>query len=77
MRSPKTDATLDLPDVNVLLAVIHPDHVHHAQAHDWLGQTQAFASTPLTESGLLRLALNPGIVPATLSAQREHIRLLG
>lgn len=53
---------LDLPDVNVLIALVHPGHTHHEQALEWLEGTLAFATTSLTEAGLLRLALNPRIV---------------
>ena len=46
---------LDLPDVNVLVALVHPGHTHHEHAVEWLQRTAGFATTPITESGLLRL----------------------
>lgn len=52
---------LDLPDVNVLVALLHPDHVHHPVAQHWFADTQRFATTPITESGLIRMALNPAV----------------
>lgn len=59
---------LDLPDVNVLIALLHPDHVHHRAAHAWFATVNRFATTPITESGFLRLALNPRITGDSVSA---------
>ncbi len=58
---------LDLPDVNVLVALVHPGHTHHEQAVEWLRGTTGFATTPITESGLLRLAMNPRITGTQLT----------
>jgi uncharacterized protein len=47
-----------LLDVNVLMALFDPNHVHHDIAHDWfaeIGDT-GWASCPLTENGFLRTA---------------------
>ncbi|MDR3068848.1 MAG: PIN domain-containing protein [Cellulomonas sp.] len=53
---------LDLPDVNVLVALLHPGHVHHQTAQRWFTGAERFATTPITESGLLRMALNPAVM---------------
>jgi uncharacterized protein len=46
-----------LLDVNVLLALFDPDHVHHDIAHDWFADgCSGWASCPLTENGYLRTA---------------------
>jgi toxin-antitoxin system PIN domain toxin len=47
-----------LLDVNVLLALFDPDHVHHDVAHDWFADHDEadWASCPLTENGFLRTA---------------------
>ena len=47
-----------LLDVNVLLALFDPDHVHHDIAHDWFAEsrTAGWASCPMTENGFLRTA---------------------
>ena len=50
---------VDLPDVNVLVALLNPAHVHHDAAREWFTTTSRFATTPLTESGLVRMAMNP------------------
>jgi predicted nucleic acid-binding protein len=41
--------TVYLLDVNLLLALSDPIHVHHEAAHHWFGQTgrQAWATCPL------------------------------
>ncbi len=53
--------TAYLLDVNVLIALIDPAHIHHDQAHDWFFSTgrQAWASCPLTENGVLRIVGHP------------------
>ena len=59
-----------LLDVNVLIALSWPQHVHHERAHRWfvdLGR-QAWATTPVTESGFVRLSANPAIVHRPVSA---------
>lgn len=56
-----------LLDVNVLVAVTQPGHEHHAAASGWLKrqQRESWATTPLTELGLLRLSCNNKVtVPA-------------
>jgi len=49
-----------LLDVNVLVALFDPDHVHHDPAHDWFAASRAggWASCPLTENGLVRILSN-------------------
>ena len=46
-----------LLDVNVLIALIDPVHVHHDVAHVWFKTTgrQHWASCPLTENGVIRI----------------------
>ncbi|MGH3448445.1 MAG: TA system VapC family ribonuclease toxin, partial [Nocardioidaceae bacterium] len=61
MPAPPTDAEFVIPDVNVLVALTNPSHQHHTQAHRWLSGVERFATTPITESGLVRLLLNPAV----------------
>jgi len=49
----------DLPDINVLFALHSPSHVAHGEAIAWFDTADAFATTPITEAGFLRLLLNP------------------
>lgn len=57
--TPATRGTLLLLDVNVLVALFHPDHVHHEAAHDWFADHRhhGWATCPVTENGFLRVAL--------------------
>lgn len=50
-----------LLDVNVLIALVDTDHVHHIVAHDWFAREgrQDWASCPITENGLARILGNP------------------
>lgn len=57
-----------LLDVNVLIALTDPDHVHHELAHDWFAEegAAAWATCPVTENGFLRVLANPGYHSARL-----------
>ena len=46
-----------LLDINVLIALIDPGHVHHDPAHDWFARegAAAWATCPLTENGVMRI----------------------
>lgn len=46
-----------LLDVNVLVALIDPDHVHHESAHLWFAQakSEGWSTCPITENGLVRV----------------------
>ena len=66
---PTTDRPLSLPDVNVLVALTNASHLHHHEAHRWLAAIERFATTPLTESGLVRMLLNPAVVGRTVSSR--------
>jgi uncharacterized protein len=50
-----------LLDVNVLVALFDPDHVHHELAHDWFADNVRFgwATCPVTENGFVRVLANP------------------
>jgi hypothetical protein len=49
-----------LLDVNVLVALFDPDHVHHEVAHDWFADRgrRGWATCPLTEAGFIRVLSN-------------------
>lgn len=53
-----------LLDVNVLIALVWDDHEHHARAHAWFGRltNESFATCNVTQSGFVRLSLNPKVV---------------
>jgi len=50
-----------LLDVNVLVALFDPGHIHHETAHDWFASvgSAAWATCPLTENGFVRVLSNP------------------
>jgi hypothetical protein len=50
-----------LLDVNVLVALFDPDHVHHDLAHDWFAdhRRDGWATCDITEAGFLRVVSNP------------------
>lgn len=49
-----------LIDVNVLIALFEPQHVHHEIAHDWFADQRlaGWATCPLTENGFVRVVTN-------------------
>ncbi len=52
-----------LLDLNVLIALTWPQHVHHHRAREWFGTlTDEWATTPITEAGFLRLSTNANVV---------------
>lgn len=58
-------ARVALLDVNVLVALFDPDHVHHDFAHDWFADQRAhgWATCPVTEAGFVRVVTNPKFRP--------------
>jgi toxin-antitoxin system PIN domain toxin len=53
--------TTFLLDVNLLLALCDPRHVHHESAHRWFHAVarQAWATCPIVENGFIRIASQP------------------
>ncbi len=56
--------SVSLLDVNVLLALAWPSHVHHAAAHRWFAENRhvGWATCPLTQMGFVRLGMQPAVV---------------
>jgi toxin-antitoxin system PIN domain toxin len=50
-----------LLDVNVLVAMIWPEHIHHEAVRRWLGRHRAdeWASCPVTQAGFVRVSAQP------------------
>ena len=50
-----------LLDVNVLVALFDPHHIHHDAAHDWFAAARddGWATCPLTEHGFIRVVSHP------------------
>lgn len=58
----------DLLDVNVLVSLAWPNHVHHERAHRWFGGLRTlWATTPVTESGFVRVSSNPAAIPTAVT----------
>ena len=68
-----------LLDVNVLIALAWPLHVHHAIAHAWfenVGQ-QSWSTCPLTQLAFVRISSNPKIIPSAVSPRAAVKALSG
>jgi toxin-antitoxin system PIN domain toxin len=54
-----------LMDVNVIIALLDPDHAFHERAHHWWAANarHGWASCPLTENGVVRIMSNPNYSP--------------
>ena len=61
--------TVSLLDVNVLVALAWPNHVHHETAGRWFAenQRQGWATCPLTQSGFVRVSSNHRLIPEARS----------
>jgi hypothetical protein len=57
---------IPLPDVNVLVALAWPNHVHHQRARAWFEHNhgRGWATCPVTESGFVRVSSNRKVTPA-------------
>jgi len=51
-----------LLDVNVVIALLDPDHAFHERAHEWWAKhaEAGWASCPIVENGVVRIMSNPG-----------------
>ncbi|MDP3821520.1 MAG: VapC toxin family PIN domain ribonuclease [Burkholderiales bacterium] len=78
----KPEPRCALLDVNVLIALLDADHLHHARAAAWLAQNIQFgwASCAITQNGCVRIMSQPGYpnaLPAAGVAQRLREATLG
>jgi toxin-antitoxin system PIN domain toxin len=69
-----------LLDINVLVALFDPDHVHHDLVHHWFADHRGsgWASCPITQNGLVRVLSNPryGSPGASVRSVRAAVRRL-
>ena len=70
-----------LLDVNLLIALIDPTHVHHDRAHRWFHEhgRHGWATCPITENGVIRIVGHPGYPnspgsPAMVAAILQQMR---
>ena len=64
-----------LLDVNVLIALLDAEHIHHDAARDWMRENirHGWATCPITQNGCLRIMAQPGYpnrIPCALVAER-------
>lgn len=66
-----------LLDVNVLVALTWPNHVHHHPALSWFTQSHhaGWATCPVTQSGFLRVSSNRRVIPDARSPQEAVVVL--
>jgi len=66
-----------LLDINVLVALAWPNHVHHQPAHKWFAasRSRGWATCLFTQAAFVRLSAQPAVAGATIPV-REAIRLL-
>jgi uncharacterized protein len=59
------DEVSGLLDVNVLLALAWPNHLHHRSARRWFSEHRelGWATCPVTESSFVRISAHPRIGP--------------
>jgi uncharacterized protein len=67
----------DLLDVNVLVALAWPNHVHHAAARRRFRseRSHGWATCPLTQSGFIRVSSNPRFTPEAKTPQEAALLL--
>jgi toxin-antitoxin system PIN domain toxin len=53
--------TAHLLDIDLVLALSDPMHIHHESAHRWFAEKgqKAWATCPVTENGFIRIASHP------------------
>jgi toxin-antitoxin system PIN domain toxin len=73
-----TNRARHLLDVNVLIALTDPDHVHHALVTTWFDAAGHFdwGVCAFTESGFVRVSCNPRFGRRTVAGASQLLRLL-
>ncbi len=66
-----------LLDINVLIALFDPEHIHHDAAHAWFGSRgrSPWATCPLTENGFVRIVSSPSYRGRETTVQDASHRL--
>lgn len=61
--------SVGLLDVNMLIALAWPSHVHHAVAQTWFAKNSSvgWATCALTQCGFVRISSNPKIIPEAVT----------
>jgi hypothetical protein len=66
-----------LLDVNVLLALAWPNHIHHDSAIEWFvdNQMHGWATCPITENGFVRVSSNSRFTPEAKTPPEAMLQL--
>jgi uncharacterized protein len=66
-----------LLDVNLLVALTWPNHVHHAVAHRWFQRIHktGWATCPLTQTGFVRVSSNRQALPDAVTPRNAVLLL--
>ena len=66
-----------LLDVNILISLLDPDHVHYRKVRRWLvGVNQPWGTCPFTEAGFFRIATDPRAGQFSVKEACEALQLL-
>jgi len=62
---------VSLLDVNVLVALAWPNHVHHRAAHRWFARHAGagWATSSIVEVGFVRVCSNARVIPSAVAPQ--------
>ncbi|MCB1214318.1 MAG: VapC toxin family PIN domain ribonuclease [Deltaproteobacteria bacterium] len=68
---------MSLLDVNMLIALAWPSHLHHHKAGTWFANHSklGWATCPMTQCAFVRISSNPKIIPEAVSP-KEALALL-
>lgn len=60
---------VSLLDIDLLIALAWPSHLHHRPAHEWFAENSKFgwATCPITQCGFVRISSNPKIIAEAVS----------
>lgn len=66
-----------LLDVNVLIALAWPSHLHHRAAREWFSikGAKAWATCPMTQCAFVRISSNPKIIADAVSPHEAQMML--
>ena len=66
-----------LLDINVLVAIAWPNHIHYSSARKWFQEQKesGWATCPTTENGFIRISSNSRIIPEAKSPREAALYL--
>lgn len=69
--------TAFLLDVNMLIALAWPNHVHHVPAKEWFhtNHSSGWRTCPITQSAFIRISSNPTIIEEAATPMEAQLHL--